>query len=77
MLMLAVLPPTTVPLPTLDPSSVKLTVPVGTVAPVTLELTVAVTSMLLPPRGEVVAGVTVSVVDPLLTLIVTPGEVAL
>ena len=75
--MLAVVPPATDAVPTFAPSSVKEMVPVGSVELVTLAVSVAVTSSMLPPRGVVVAGVTVSVVEPLMTLIVTPAEVAL
>jgi len=52
-------------------------VPVGTVDPVTEALTEAVTSSVLPPRGVVVDGVTVMVVEPLETLMVTVEEVTL
>ena len=52
-------------------------VPVGTVvSAVEPVLSVAVTSMVLPPSGEVVAGVTVSVVLPRPTLMVTTEELA-
>ena len=77
MLMLAVVPLTTAPLPTPAPSRVKVTVPVGKVLRLVVPvLMVAVTSMELPPRGEVVAGVTVSVVLPLVTLMATTEELA-
>ncbi|HUW12155.1 MAG TPA: hypothetical protein VM537_20685 [Anaerolineae bacterium] len=77
MLMLAVVPLTTEPLPTLAPSRVKVTVPVGMVVRVVVPvLTVAVTSMVLPPRGEVEDGVTARVVNPLVTLMATTEELA-
>ena len=73
----AVVPELTATIPTFVPSMVKVTVPVGMAELEPLGVMVAVNNRELPAVGVVVAGVKVTVVDALTTLIETGAEVAL
>jgi hypothetical protein len=77
MVAVAVVPPPSVLVATVLPSSVKVTVPVAVMELVLLDANVAVTNMLELAMGVVVAGVTVSVVVALFTMMPTAAEVAL